>query len=151
MEDTTTGPVAYCINFNWHTGEFDGSGNAGCVDKFMGLYNMFFVEEGMNDGITTSWCYDNYDEEMENVCSMITEECDYDYDGILTWCELVQCSAEAGEYFGCAGLCDELDLAIDHTPEEMDFDFHLHHFCYIEAPMTEFCFCDESGINSVCT
>lgn len=83
---------------------------------------------------------------MMDACSMVTEWCDYDMSGDVEWCEFIKCANEAGDYFGCKGVCDT------NPAENGELDYYLHWYCgAMEPPMEEYCFCDESGSGSMCT
>jgi len=105
----------YCINFDFETGVFDGTGNQGCIDKFHAFSNAMMEADGWGDGngaVSLDECNNITDEDMYNACIMASSWCDYNYDGQLEWCEFMRCAYDAEEWYGCSATCD-IDPAND--------------------------------------
>lgn len=82
--------MPYCINFDWNTGMYDGTGNEGCIDKMTAFAMAMAAADTDGSGtITAEECYNVEDGEIAMACGMVTEWCDYDYSGDVEWCEFI--------------------------------------------------------------
>lgn len=75
-------PVHFCVNFDFDSGMYDGSGNEGCIEKMYAFGDAMMMADHDDSGsITMEECYNVEDPHMHEACTMMVDWCDYNYDG----------------------------------------------------------------------